>query len=337
MLTNPFPIFFAIKQKRMIIFFVIRVLVSHTHFMIIFMKGGDISLKERNLWLILFCLTLLVTACSQQAQSSGKLYDANQIREDIADLDPDDPEDAEILYGEDLFNTTEIMLPENVGNEQSCLSCHGKDGLEPNSPMVGVTSKYPTEHHGKDTSMEDRINGCFQRSMNGKPLDKDSDEMEAMVSFFEFISKDVKDEDDITWRMTNDNDQIPEPDTADGAELFVDKQCIVCHATDGSGGGPNTGPPLWGDGSFNDAAGMNRISKAAAFIQNNMPKDQPGTLTDQEAADLAAFLLSHERPIADPDKLGDYHLDPDRDYMTKDRREKIREGTFDWSELDVVE
>ncbi len=32
-----------------------------------------------------------------------------------------------------------------------------------------------------------------------------------------------------------------------------------------------------------------------------------------EATDLAAFLFSYERPVADPDKTGDYHLDPDRD------------------------
>jgi len=50
-----------------------------------------------------------------------------------------------------------------------------------------------------------------------------------------------------------------------------------------------------GDGSFNETAGMNKFEKAAGFIQNNMPKGQAGTLTDQEAADIAAFLLSHEK------------------------------------------
>ncbi len=67
---------------------------------------------------------------------------------------------------------------------------------------------------------------------------------------------------------------------------------------------------------------MTRLSKTAGFIQNNMPKGQGGTLTDQEAADLAAFLLSHERPVPDTDVVSDYHKDPDRDYMTEERVKK---------------
>lgn len=292
--------------------------------------------KDRYIWLLFIILSLVVSACSQEAGTSDQSFDASKIRKEISNLDPNDPEDAAILEGKELFDKTEVMLPENVGNEQSCLSCHGDGGLEPNSPMVGVSDRYPREHHGEHTTIEDRINGCFQRSMNGKPLDEDSDEMEAMVAYFDFISKDVEGEDSITWRMTNDKDEVPEPNVDHGEELFEEKNCISCHATDGSGGGMSTGPPIWGDNSFNEAAGMNRINKATAFIQNNMPKDQPGTLTDQEAADLAAYVLSHERPVPDPEEIGDYHLDPDRDYITKERREKIRNGEFDWSELDVI-
>src|SRR5690625_6849997 len=52
------------------------------------------------------------------------------------------------------------------------MSCHGDGGrgLAQNSPMVGVTAKYPKMHHDKHTTIEDRINGCFQRSMNGEKL-----------------------------------------------------------------------------------------------------------------------------------------------------------------------
>lgn len=300
-------------------------------------------MKEKHIWLILFCLSILVSACSQQTGASSDTHelldqaDTDSIQEEINNLDPDDPKDAEILYGKEIFDNTQNVVPENVGNQQNCLSCHGSGGLEPNSPMVGVTSKYPTEHHGKPTSMEDRINGCFQRSMNGKPLDEDGEEMKAMVTYFEFISKDVDDEDDITWKMTNGRDETPVPDVEHGEELFDQKNCLSCHATDGSGDGPSTGPPIWGPGSFNESAGMNRYNKITDFIQTNMPKDQPGTLTDQEAADLAAYVLSHERPVVDPDELGDYHLSEDRDYMFQERREKIRDGSFDWTELDGVD
>ena len=167
-------------------------------------------------------------------------------------------------------------------------------------------------------------------------LGTESEEMNAMVAYFEFISKDFKSEKDISWRLKNEMKEVPEPDVTNGSELFVKKNCISCHATDGSGTGFSTGPALWGEGSFNEAAGRTRLSKTAGFIQNNMPKGQGGTLTDQEAADLAAFLLSHERPIPDTDVVGDYHKDPDRDYMTEERRKKVRNKTFDWSELDSV-
>jgi thiosulfate dehydrogenase len=294
--------------------------------------------KEKTIWLVFLSLSILLISCSEPAMNlTNTSFNENHIRNKLLNLDKDDPKSEKILYGKEVFDKTQTTVPDNIGNELSCLSCHGNGGLSPDSPMVGVTEKYPKQHHGKYTTIEDRINGCFVRSMNGKELDKESKEMRSMVAYFTFISQDVDSADDITWRMENKMKDVPEPDITEGGELFTEKNCISCHATDGSGTGDSTGPPLWGDGSFNEAAGINRLSKAAGFIQNNMPKGQAGTLSDQEAADLAAFILSHERPEGDPDAVGDYHKDPDKDYITKDRRKKIRNKQFDWTELDVIE
>jgi thiosulfate dehydrogenase len=41
---------------------------------------------------------------------------------------------------------------------------------------------------------------------------------------------------------------------------------------------------------------MTREERAASFIYHNMPQTAPGTLTPQEAFDLAAFVNSHPRP-----------------------------------------
>lgn len=290
--------------------------------------------RKMAIWMMFVGMIFFIGACSASEKEG---YDAAKIRKEYNALDPSDPETKKIQRGKELFDDTKTVLPEHVGNELSCLSCHGEGGLSPNSPMVGVTERYPRDHHDKWTTMEDRINGCFVRSMNGTPIDEDGDDMKAMVAYFEFISKDVGSEEDITWRMNNNKDKVPKPDVAKGEELFVQKNCISCHATDGSGSSDHTGPPLWGDGSFNEAAGMARLNKATGFIQNNMPKGEEGTLTDEEAANLAAYVLSHERPEGDPDKVGDYHKSEDRDYMFKERREQVREGEFDWTELDVVE
>lgn len=291
-------------------------------------------LSEKRVWIIFILLTIIAVACHQPG--SNLTSKEKEIREKINALDSNNDHDSEILYGKKVFDDTQTVVPDNVGNELSCMSCHGDGGLAPNSPMIGVTEKYPQMRRGEHTTIEDRINGCFIRSMNGDELEEGSKELEAMVAYFEFISEGVQSEDDITWRMTNEMEEVPEPDVENGEELFVEKNCIACHATDGSGTSDHTGPALWGDGSFNVAAGMAKIEKAAAFVQNNMPKGEAGTLTDQEAADLAAYLLSHERPDGDPDKVGDYHESEERSYMTKDRREQIRNGTFDWSSLDVI-
>lgn len=290
-------------------------------------------LRKKTTCILLISLVLILAGCSKSEQG----FDALKIRKEVQNLDPNDPKTKSIQCGRELFNETHSILPEHVGNNLSCISCHGEGGMGPDSPMVGVTALYPKEHHGKWTTIEDRINGCFIRSMNGKEIDEDGKEMKAMVAYLEFISKDVKSEDDITWRMVNNKDSVPEPDVVAGAELYNNKSCITCHAADGSGTGERTGPALWGDGSFNEAAGLNRLNKATAFIQNNMPKNDPGTLTDQEAADLAAFILLQDRPEGDPEKLGDFHKDPKLDYLFKDRREKLKSGELKWTDLDVVD
>ncbi len=59
-----------------------------------------------------------------------------------------------------------------------------------------------------------------------------------------------------------------------------------------------------GDNSYNWGAGMTRIFTAASFIKNNMPLGKPGSLSDQEAWNVAYFVNSQERP-QDPRYTGD--------------------------------
>ncbi len=48
---------------------------------------------------------------------------------------------------------------------------------------------------------------------------------------------------------------------------------------------------------------MARVDLAAGFIKANMPFDKPGTLSDQDAWDVAAYIDSQERP-RDPRQTG---------------------------------
>jgi len=53
---------------------------------------------------------------------------------------------------------------------------------------------------------------------------------------------------------------------------------------------------VWGSRSFSIGAGMARVRTAAAFIRHNMPIDRPGSLTDVQALDVAAYVTSRTRP-----------------------------------------
>ena len=82
-----------------------------------------------------------------------------------------------------------------------------------------------------------------------------------------------------------------------------------CHKDDGQGERnkpPQLGysiPPLWGDDSFNAASGMAKLAYAAAYIRANMPfgvRYLDPVLSEQQAWDVAAYMISMPRPPAPP-------------------------------------
>ncbi|RKD25840.1 hypothetical protein BEP19_02590 [Ammoniphilus oxalaticus] len=293
-------------------------------------------LKKLGGFVSIVALLAIFAGCSANEQGATKEPEHNPPL--MADLDPNDPMTAVIQYGEEVFNETNTVLPEKVGNELSCMSCHADGGLSLSSSMVGVTTQYPQyiPRAGHAVTLEDRINGCMVRSMNGEKLEADSDEMRAMISYLTYISEGIEVGADLPWRMLNTMDEIPEPSIERGESLYSEKSCIACHAVDGSGTGANSGPALWGDNSFNDGAGLGRLTKMAGYIKNNMPIGASEPLTDQEAADLAAYLLSHDRPIWKGHDTDWPNGGRPTDIIDQQRREKIREGTFDWSEIKNV-
>jgi len=81
-------------------------------------------------------------------------------------------------------------------------------------------------------------------------------------------------------------------DISQGYALFI-ANCARCHGGDAKG--TPLAPPLWGEKSFSIGASMAREERAAAFIKHNMPLDRPGTLTDAQAWDVAAYVTSLPR------------------------------------------
>jgi thiosulfate dehydrogenase len=56
-------------------------------------------------------------------------------------------------------------------------------------------------------------------------------------------------------------------------------------------------PPLWGEDSFNDGAGMGRMYTSAGFIRESMPYGAGHTFSNwEDVQDVAGFMNAHKRP-----------------------------------------
>jgi thiosulfate dehydrogenase len=195
------------------------------------------------------------------------------------------------------------------GNRLSCTNCHLNGGtLSGSASWIGILDRFP-QFRGRENkigSIEDRINGCMERSMNGKKLPDESQQMAAIVAYMEWISTSVP--------TLNTKDfkgypsiKIPEMavDLSIGKTIYL-RECALCHGIEGKGiryADEKKGyqyPPLWGDDSYNDGAGMHRVLTAAAFIKNNMPYLQATwenpKLTDEEAFHVAGYINHFQRP-----------------------------------------
>ena len=222
---------------------------------------------------------------------------------------PDDEYGAAVRRGLQLANHTYKELPDNVGNQLNCTSCHLGNGAEAYAaPWNNMTSIYPIyrSRAGRVNVIQERINGCFERSMNGKALELGSDDMNAMVSYMSWLSKDMPFGVSPEGRGFVKVDKSLEPDTENGKKLFAEK-CTVCHGENGEGQYGEDGtyiyPAVAGEKSFNDGAGMARTYTAAAFIKGKMPFGQGNSLTDQEAVDIAGYFTHLPRPVkANKDK-----------------------------------
>ncbi len=229
------------------------------------------------------------------------------------------PDGKEILYGKRLLNETARLLPTHVGDGLNCNSCHLAEGkLGAAGPYINAYNTYPTfkSRAGRKVSLTERINGCFQRSMNGVPLAPDSREMLAMKAYMKWLAQGVPTGDKVDVVNAGKIDTSLVPDPVRGKQIYGE-QCASCHGDSGEGMKDQFGdyifPPLWGNDSYNIGAGMARTYKAAAFIKYNMPlaagRNKPlgqgGVLTDQDAVDVAQYFTHQPRPDF-PGKINDW-------------------------------
>jgi thiosulfate dehydrogenase len=217
-------------------------------------------------------------------------------------------------YGHQLIaNTSWYLGPKGtvaqITNGMNCKNCHLAGGTIPwGNNYSAVASKYPQfrARSGALETIVKRISDCMERSLNAdKAIDSNSKEMKAIIAYFNWLGEGVPKG---VAPKGSGIMNIPYLDRAadpkQGQIVYVNK-CQRCHGTSGQGQPKPDGrsyeyPPLWGDHSYNTAAGLYRISRFAGYVKNNMPFGEVvyhnPQLTNEEAWDVAAFVNSQPRP-----------------------------------------
>ena len=225
-----------------------------------------------------------------------------------------------IRLGRELVEktTTHPLSKPYSGNALNCTSCHLKNGTDLQAAtFIGVASAYPawSPRERRVITLEDRILNCFMRSCNGKRPPLGSEVSVSILTYITWLSSGQP------IRMNPDRPLGPnplpqvslagfKPDQNKGSQLYSER-CASCHGRNGLGRRMN--PPLWGERSYNDGAGLAEVQKLASWLKPSMPPEETD-LTDDEALNIAAFINSHDRPkfrlkdhLPEKSELGEYN------------------------------
>ena len=236
-----------------------------------------------------------VDSTTAAPKTATKSWNPDTWQPPTVDSTPDDPLEVSIYRGLAILTHTHDSLPGYAGSALNCTSCHLDEGRRANAmPLLGAFLRYPryNDRVNAVVPIEDRVNYCLTRSLAGSRLPADSREMQDIVAYLAFISTGIPLGEHVRGEGLPKMPALA-GDSGRGKALFAGN-CARCHGTDG--GGMAVFPPLWGARSFSIGASMSRVERAASFIRYNMPFDRPGTLNNQEAYDLAAYVTSMPRP-----------------------------------------
>jgi len=296
-------------------------------------------------YLVIFSLSLAAIGCGAPHKSTSNgvplladvlipssttMVTAWDIPQDpLTDKSLDDSRlSKDVRWGYKLFTDTPHEAKQYAPGKMSCSNCHLNAGQRERSlPLVGVAGMFPeyNRRSGRLYSLNDRIVDCFWRSENAtgavegdgkdaaveKLPSPTSKEVLAIAAYLTWLARGATVGKNPSWRGQNTIDAkalipVGKLDRQKGEAIFMER-CITCHGADGQGVavGDKKPGPLWGPDSWNDGAGASRVYTLAGIIRYAMPYLNPGSLTDEEAQDVAAFITSKPRPTF-PYKQTDY-------------------------------
>ena len=224
----------------------------------------------------------------------------------------DAKEKEQVVYGKELIAHTAKYLGPNgsvlkISNGLNCQNCHLQAGTAVFGNNYGsVASLYPKfrARSGTEENIYKRVNDCFERSLNGKALDTAGKEMQAIIAYIKFLGTNVTKGKKAEGSGLKDLAYLDRAaDTLKG-QVVYNLKCKTCHQANGEGvlnaeKNEYTYPALWGNNSYNDGAGLYRLSSFAKYVKYNMPQGtthKNPQLTDEEAWDVAAYINSQKRP-----------------------------------------
>jgi thiosulfate dehydrogenase len=221
-----------------------------------------------------------------------------------------------IIYGEELIaNTARYLGPKGsvaaITNGMNCQNCHLDAGKKKwGNNYGGVSANYPKfrDRSGSIETVYKRVSDCMERSLNGKTLDSNTYEMQAMMAYIKWVGHDVEKNTIPKGVGIKPPEYLDRAASPSKGEAVYAAKCQSCHGANGDGlmaadGLSYTYPPLWGANSYNIGAGLFRLSRLAGYVRDNMPLNQAShnapALTDEECWDVAAFVNSQPRPKKD--------------------------------------
>lgn len=262
-------------------------------------------------WLLLIALLALALAwwmfSSPNPLSPGDEYHPFENSPvQLALVDPEmAPESIKplVMKGYYIMLETQKYASDYAGDKITCNNCHFAGGntlggANGGIPLVGVTKKYPKMLPGnKLYTLEERINACFEKSINGRAMSVKGPLMKALIAYMEWISTPVHSLKDAPWLGLKLLHSQHIPNSDNGQKVYI-KNCAICHGNDGEGQPRKENlsyPPLWGPHAFNQDAGLNRLPYLSSFIFYNMPFNQ-AHLSVEDSLDVAAFLIRQPKP-----------------------------------------
>jgi thiosulfate dehydrogenase len=223
-----------------------------------------------------------------------------------------------IRYGYELIaHTAKYLGPKGIvqqtTNGMNCQNCHLEAGTKPWGLNYGsVFSTYPKfrERSGSIETIYKRVNDCMERSLNGKALDTNSNEMKAIYAYIKWLGDEVPKGKKVKGSGIEILPYLKTAASPTEGKIVYMLNCQKCHLSNGEGVMDSTGkmylyPPLWGKHSYNNAAGLFQLSKLAGFIKNNMPNGinyHTPSISNQDAWNIAAYINAQPRPSKDKSK-----------------------------------